>query len=679
MKSEELDLIIPVAIESDWIIRRSRRGASDVDEERLAAESVAGSILEQHRRYGFTRFALAMPCKGWRSVGYPPPAHFLEQAEFFRKIQALLPDPIRCGWWHTLVLKSGPTPGLTRIVREDGTEAPFSTCPLDPEYRRRFAADVTAVLTVCKPDFLLLEDDFGMNCHGGRGCFCRRHLEEFAEREGRFYSREELHDLFAGDPEGSRELLRRFQLLQRDSLVLFAQAVREAADRVMPELPIGYDQPGCSRKDGDSVEAVARALAGKRTTPWVRFCGTFYGIDSIDRIPAQLFCCLYYRQHIAGEFGFYHESDSYPHTRFHVSASQMRVFMSAAYSYGYGGSVFQTQQLLDDPNEETAYGTMFAEERKRFLALREKTIGCRVRGVQLHHDPFDAANFPKYGPAWLDPLAAMGIPHTSEEAETAFISGNQLRFADDAAVRKYLAKGLFLDGLAAKVLCERGYGEYLGVDVRSPLVEGNEKFDLEAREIIDPKFIPESRGRNMPRGDNYSPWGNGELHRIEIADPACETITEIVTFRGEPMAPGMTRYRNRLGGTVVVYATEVYSNASNSLFNYRMQKLLQELIRQHSDTLPMVKNGPRVFLIVNEAPADRDHLGVLTCINLCPDPLEKTELHLPPAWREKIIFRQMDSEGIWQKADLETTADGIVLRRPLLYTRPVYLLAEKEG
>ena len=661
MKSAGLDLIIPVTLEADWI----------------PAESVAESILEQNRRFGFTKFALAMPCKGWRGVSYPPPAHFLERAECFRRVRALLPDHIRCGWWHTLVLKSGPTPGVSRIVREDGTEAPFSSCPLDPEYRRRFAADVTAVLAVCKPDFLLLEDDFGMNCHGGSGCFCRRHLEEFARREGRFYSREELHELFTDTPDESRELLRRYQLLQRDSLVLFAEAIRAAADRVMPELTIGYDQPGCSRKDGDSVEAVARALAGKRHTPWVRFCGTFYGADPISQIPEKLFCCLYYRQHISGDFGFYHESDSYPHTRFHVSAGSMRVFMSAAYSYGYDGSVFQTQQLLDDPNEEDAYGKMFAEERKRFLALREKVSGCRVRGVRLHHDPFDAANFPKYGPAWLASLAAMGIPHTTEEAETAFISGNQLRFADDATIMKYLSKGLILDGLAAKVLCERGYGAYLGVNVRLPLVEGNERFDLEAREIIDPKFIPDCRGRHMPRGDNYSPGGNGEVYRIEIADPACEVVTEIVTFRNEPMAPGMTRFRNRLGGTVVVYATEVYGNASNSLFNYRRQKLLQELIRQHSDSVPMMKNAPRVYLIVNEAPADRDYLGVLTCINLCPDPPENPELHLPAAWRQNIVFKQMDPDGLWRNAEIEATGDGIILRQPLLYTRPFYLLAAK--
>jgi len=664
MNKQELDIIIPVSLESDC----------------GTVESTVSDILEQNRLFGFTRFALSMPSKGWRSISYPPPEFFIERAEMFLQVKKLLPDHIRCGWWHTLTLKSGPTPGLTRIVRLNGTEAPFSTCPLDPEYRRRFADDVATVLNICRPDFLLTEDDFGMNCHGGPGCFCQRHLEEFAEREGRFYSREELQKLFTESPVESRELLRRYQLLQRDSLVRFAEAIREAADRIMPEISIGCDQPGCSAKDGDSIEAVARALAGPHHTPWVRFFGTYYGAEHISRIPAQLFNCLYYRQHIRGDFGFYHESDSYPHTRFYVSASAMRVFMSAVYSYGYDGSIFQTQQMLDDPNEEKAYGKMFAAERSLFNSLRAKVSGCQVRGIQVHHDPFEAANFPKHGAAWLESLTTMGIPYTTEDAEIACISGNQLLFADDRTILKYLSKkGLFLDGLAAKVLCERGYGEYLGVEVKSLLIENNAKFDLGAREIIDPEFIPECKGRNMSRGDVFSPGGNGNVYKLEVTDPACRKITEIVAFRKGPMAPGMTCFRNRLGGKIIVYATEMNGNASSSLYNYRRQKLFQDLICRCSDFLPFVKNEPRVCLIVNEAPAGRDYHGVLTCINLCPDPLEKLELHLPAVWRNGIIFKMMDRNGLWQDAPAEMTGDGIILNRTLNYTEPVYLLAEKTG
>ena len=139
----------------------------------------------------------------------------------------------------------------------------------------------------------------------------------------------------------------------------------------------------------------------------------------------------------------------------------------------------------------------------------------------------------------------------------------------------------------------------------------------------------------------------------------------------------MTRYRNRLGGQVVIYASEVCGNGASSLFNYRRQKLFQELLCRCADFLPFVKNEPRVGLVVNEAPADRNFRGVLTLIDLCPDPLEKLELHLPPDWRENIVFKLMDRDGLWQNAPVEMTGDGIILNRPLHYTEPVYLLVEK--
>ena len=56
---------------------------------------------------------------------------------------------------------------------------------------------------------------------------------------------------------------------------------------------------------------------------------------------------------------------------------------------------------------------------------------------------------------------------------------------------------------------------------------------------------------------------------------------------------------------------------------------LTDAVRRASDFEYLVhsQEGPKASIaFVNEAPADRDYVGVLTCINLCPDPAEKTEL-----------------------------------------------------
>ena len=49
---KELDIIIPISLEEDWPTK----------------ESVTGDIRALNRRWGFDRFALFCPGKGWRSA-----------------------------------------------------------------------------------------------------------------------------------------------------------------------------------------------------------------------------------------------------------------------------------------------------------------------------------------------------------------------------------------------------------------------------------------------------------------------------------------------------------------------------------------------------------------------------------------------------------------------------------
>ena len=655
---KELEIFVPVSLDGDH----------------KDARSIAGSILTQYNAYGFKRFCLSMPRGGWRSVSYPPREFFEKKADLFLQVRSLLPREISCGWWHTLVLKSGPTPGYTRILRLNGTEAPFSSCPLDPAYRKRFAEDVAFVLAKAHPDFFITEDDFGISCHGGLGCFCKHHLEEFARREGRYYSREELEILFTERKAESRELLRRWETLSADSLALFAAAIREEADKLTPEIPMGIMDPGCSEKDGNSTEKVARAIAGKNHTPFARFHGTFYCGENIPNIPWALFHALYAKEHIKGKFRFIHESDTYPHTRFYTSGASMRAMMGAIYSCGYDGSVFQTQQLLDDPDEENTYGTMFMKERTRFNALSRHVEGCTLEGVRIFYDPFEKSNFPKNDPEWLRVMSSFGIPYTSKESvKIVCISGEQLRFVPAEKIRELLSGSVILDGDAAKLLTERGFSELLGAEVTEPLIEGNARFDLGAREELSPDILPELKGRQMHRADMYCPHGTGLLYRVKITDPACEEITKVINFKGEYTAPGMTFFRNALGGNVVIYATALANHFGSSLFNYRRQALIQELLIRCGTSFPMVRKAPKVFLTVNVPQKEKEFRRLITAINLAADPLEELELYLPEELRDCNDFSYLDQQGQWQKTAFEKLPEGVLLKHRFNCAEPVFI------
>lgn len=663
----DLDIIIPISLDLDWPER----------------EGIIAEILEQHDHYGFTRFALACPCGGWRSLGYPPTSFFAERAAWFAEIRdALRPHAIECGWWITTTVKSGVDDAFTTVIRADGTPHPFANCALDPSFRRRFANDVALFAKIARPSFIITEDDYSVHAASPTfGCFCKGHIAEFSRREGKPYTREELLELFRSQTPEGYALLRRWRALAKDSLVGLSEEIRRAVDKQTPEIPIGYMQSNCCDLDGDCTEAVCRALAGPRHTPFSRLYGTFYGGVAPEDIPGRLFHALYSKQHIKGDFICYHESDTFPHTRFFTSGRDMLAIMGAAYSMGFDGSTFQTQQLVDHANEETAYGNIFRAERTRLNALHRAAKQCTLRGAELCYDPFWNNLYSRTDtPYWTQALSMFSLPWTATESDVTFLDQKQAEFADDSELRRYLAKKLlFLDGEAARLLTERGYGEYLGVEVGGPINDKPEndmlQWDLGAREVIREKFRQAGRGTNMPSAHMLA-RSKGKMYSMKPLTPDCEVITDFYSYAQKHITPAMTRFQNTLGGTVVTMAVTLEKNYSQSLYNYRRQRLFHRLITEHCDTLAFVREAPRVFTVMNEAnePAACGFTGMLTLINLSSDPLEAAALHLPPTWRESKSFRYLDIDGVWKPLPHTRTADGITLDRPLGFLEPLYLM-----
>lgn len=660
--TQMLDIIAPIS--------------HDLDKPEIS-ETIA-EIREQHEKYGIHRFALTCPGAGWRTTGLPPESFYRERAEAFRIIQeTLAPEGIELAWWNTLTLKSGPDPHWNRMIRMDGSETPMASCPLNPDFKKEFARLTALFAEIAKPVFIITEDDFAINAATFReGCFCEHHLAEFARREGRSYTREELKAILEQTTPEAHELRRRWRALMRDSLAEFAAAMRAAVDTVDPGIPMGTMQAGSWDKDGDATEAVSRAIAGPDHTPFSRLFGCFYGGENILRIPAELFHALYSKQHMGGDFRCYHESDTFPHTRFFTSAACMRTLQYSAFSYGFCGATFQTQQLLDDRNEEKAHGLMLARERKGMQATYDAASQCQLKGVQLLFDRFWSTTEAGNKAAWTDVLARYSIPYTTLDSSVVFLSGMQPAHLSDEELLKILSGNVFLDGEAAEILCKRGYSKYLGVKTGPDPITERDVYDLGGREVIQPGFVPELKGRHMHRADFFAPGGRGQHFSLTPVDPACEVITRLLSSTLEEITVGMTRFVNGLGGKVVVLNQGVNGNQSSSLYNYRRQKLLQELLIWCSDEFVFVKDEARVFLIQNEAisPADAGFSGMLTITNLNPDPIEGIALHLPPQWQDREFLR-LNREGEYHPCPAEKTADGARLTITLDYARPEVILA----
>lgn len=662
-KSTELDIIVPISNDLDWPDFRHT-----IEE-----------IREQHDKYGIRRFALTCPCGGWRATGLPPEEFYRERAETFKKIkEAVAPEGIECGWWNTLTIKSGPDPRWNRMIRMDGTETPMASCPLNPVFRKTFAENTALFVKIAKPAFVLTEDDFSINAATiYEGCFCEHHLAEFAKREGHTYNREELKNILEQNTPTAHELRRRWRALMRDSLVRFAEEMRKAVDEDSPEVPMGTMQSGNSDQDGDMTEALARALAGPNHTPFCRLHGTFYGGESITDIPERIFHALYSKQHIGENFKCYHESDTFPHTRFFTSAAGMRVMMCSVYSYGFCGSIFQTQQLLDYGNEEKAYCKLFGREYNRFQAIFDAASQCILKGVRLHYDPFWATTEPLNRAPWNNVLSQYSIPYTSLDSNVVCLSGNQPEHLEREELLKILSSNVFLDGDAAASICRLGLCRYIGVATGNDPVDGMDVYDLGGREVIQSEFIPGYEGRNMHRGDFFAPRGKGTLYSLTPIAPGCEVISKLFSYKKEFISVGMSRFVNEIGGKAVVLNQSVHSNHSSSLFNYRRQKLFHELLIWCGDEFAFVKDEARIFLIMNEAvsPEKAGFYGMLTLSNLNPDPVEGFELHLPPAWRGREFLRLM-SDGKYHPCPAEATTDGVRFDFTISYACPEVLIAK---
>ncbi len=656
-----LDIIIPVSMELD----------------NPTPQEVAKDVLEQYTRYGFKRFALTCPSGGWRSVGYPYDGYFAEYADFFCKVkQVLIPYGIECGWWITATLKSGTSLDFTTIVKADGSLSPFANCPLDEAFRKRFSSDVATFAKIAKPAFIITEDDLSTMATGG--CYCENHLNEFAKRIGKYYSREEVVAILSNPTEENIVFTRTWRELLADGLIGLGKTIREALDIDSPEIPMGIMQPGYSHYEDFLTERMARAVAGPNHTPFVRFYGAFYGGFRTKALPTRLFNPLYCKQHIPAPFTFYHESDTYPHTCFFNAAAEMRAMMGIVYSYGYDGSTFQTQQLLDNPNEESAFGKMFSKERDRFNALHVIASKSQMRGVEICYDPFyntyDDVTYSQTDPLWIQTLSYFGIPYTTLEAPIAFWDVRQAKYADHDTIMRYLAKGLFLDGDAAKVLCDRGYSKYLGCDVGEVFELGMIGWDLGARDRIRDGFAKDSKGRNMPSVHMMAPFGNGKLRTIKVNNPNCEILSDEYTFQNKYIAPTMTRFENELGGHIVVMGMTLDRNQSQALFNYRRQKLFSELLDWAGASIIRVKGQALIFPIENRPiEPDADFSALLTLVNLGADEQDSITLILPQDLKGKKILA-LDISGKWVDVDVISTEEGIIINTTFKYVDPVYLL-----
>jgi hypothetical protein len=499
------------------------------------------------------------------------------------------------------------------------------------------------------------------------------HLAEFAKREKRNYSREELAEIFGQVNPQSIRLRRAWAEMSRDSLAGLAGLIREKVDRIAPETRISLCQSGSADFDGDFTEAVTRAFAGK-TRPAVRLYGSSYSSDDAASLPSTIFHALYSRQHLPSDFEFLHESDTYPHTRFFMSASKIKSLMTAALAYRFDNSLFYATQYLDNPQEETGYLKMFSEESGRFLSLKEAVKDTQVTGCEILYRPFGHIANPFNGKrpdtpsnAWVNITGRFGIPHTSVNGKVKLISGNITETMSDEEITTLLGGSVFLDGSAAFCLFNRGFGKLIGAEVAP-----GKGADFCYEGLRDSRNFSNIKGSLM-YNLIFAPAGSegGSFYILKPSDKT-EIITDFLDAGEKPVIPGMVRFENSLGGRIAITAFDLNGNRSSTVFNYKKKELVRQTIEWlGKQQLPLfVKDLPNVFCIFNRS--DSGHHAVITLISLCSDPFSTFSLDVASEWLTSRI-ELLNGKGKWEQLEVKTMGRTIIINTTLTLMTPVIL------
>jgi hypothetical protein len=173
---------------------------------------------------------------------------------------------------------------------------------------------------------------------------------------------------------------------------------------------------------------------------------------------------------------------------------------------------------------------------------------------------FNASSF---GPGHF--LLPYGIPVSAGLQEVNAVFGGLAWAFDDEKIRELLSGGLFLDGMSADILCERGFGPYIGVTSKGRVCREEGLYSIE-RVHSEKTGVAEGHYFNA----NY-------LESIYVLEPleGAQEWTTILTPKRKRFGAGVVVYENQLGGRV---ATTSAPDPACLPRSFQRQTITQEMV-----------------------------------------------------------------------------------------------------
>ena len=492
-------------------------------------------------------------------------------------------------------------------------------CPSDKDFHD-YIYNALRTIALHRPDHIMVDDDLRLMHREGGGCTCPWHLKRFNELAEANYTREKLAEIMLSNDEKYENLKEIFIETQKESVLAVAKIMRQAIDSVDETIPGSYSCVGNPPEFGGEI---AQILAGKGNKVMVRVnnadysqLGTKYLIWAFLRAAAQ-------RYRVKDKVDIVlAETDTCPQNRYSTNACVLHSHFTGSLLEGLSGAKHWITRSGFEPESGKAYRKILAKYAKFYDALTEIVPDVKWQGLRM---PISKKQYVTLKNRWSSDddkfnewarcvVGRMGFPiyADAEAGGVSCFEDKNLKMTDEE-IMQVLKGNVILSADSAKALCDRGFSEYIGVEVAPWSGE-----------------TPNAE-RILLNGEKYFTACQRELRWLKVIGEDTTVSSMIYNTTDnenfKELFPGAVIFRNSLGGKVLTFAGT--PKAEHNIFeaygflNYRRKQQIASFLEE-TDCVPAYFTGDEeVYLKCGETTDGR----IMCCVfNLGYDKMESIEM-----------------------------------------------------
>lgn len=503
---------------------------------------------------------------------------------------------------------AAPTPFQMYVNFSDG-EKNSVVCPYDDGFKDYVYKAVQTIASQ-NPHHIMLDDDFRLLHQAGMGCACPTHMNRFNELAGTSLTREELWEIVCSDTEQAKKYTEIFVETQREALVETAKVIRAGIDSINPSLPGSFCCVGDRAENGMEI---AEIMAGEGNPVIVRINSSNYTQSSRGCSLRFLWIACQVAK-LKNADVILAETDTCPQNRYSTSAMILHNHFVGSILEGLAGAKhWITRMVCHEPQSGVAYRKTLSYYSGFYKALAEIVPTLKWKGLKIPVPSRAEYDFPNlFGgcSSWGECVfERLGLPmyFSAEKGGVVCLDKNADKMFTDEELKEVLSGPVFVASDSAESIIKRGFGKYLGVDVR--------------------------QWQGKPA--NFEILNNGgrtpvQVQRKELVPLSEDTIplSWVCNSIGyEKLFPGVTMYKNELGGIIVVFCGVPMARFDISeafaFLSYSRKQQLIGILEQTDELVAYYPGDEEVYFRTAEMTD-----GGLFCalFNIGSDPITGTEI-----------------------------------------------------